>query len=97
MVDLSRRSFLRGLGAVLAAPAVARVTQLIPPLERARLNYLSLHQIARESIRMFLGTNAFLTNIDKQYQDIFAADAKVGTQLRIRLPNDYRLTTRDAA
>lgn len=85
---LNRRSFFRGLGAVLAAPAVARVTQLIPALDRARLNYLSLAQITRESIRLFVNTNAFIANIGEQYQAQFEGEAKVGSQLRIRLPVD---------
>jgi hypothetical protein len=93
MADLSRRSFVAGFGAILAAPAVARVTALIPPLERARLNYLSLNQITRESIRMFVETNAFLANIGSQYEGAFGGKAKIGTQLRIRLPSEYRLTS----
>lgn len=37
---ISRRSLFRGLGAILAAPAVAKVASLIPPVEAARVRSL---------------------------------------------------------
>jgi hypothetical protein len=92
MIELSRRSLFRGFAALLAAPAIARVTSLIPPLDRARLNYLTLHQITRESIKMFVETNAFMSDISGQYAEQFAQNSvKIGTQLRIRLPTDNRV------
>jgi hypothetical protein len=46
--------------------------------------------ITREAVRLFKNSNAFIGNIDSQYDDQFAkTGAKIGTQLRIRLPNDY--------
>lgn len=55
---------------------------------------LTLNMITRESIRLWKNSNAFLQNIDTQYDDQFAKDgAKIGTALRIRLPNQYRVRT----
>lgn len=51
---------------------------------------LTANQITREAIRLWTNTNAFLQSIDRQYDDSFAqSGAKIGTSLRIRLPNDY--------
>ena len=55
---------------------------------------LTLSQITRESVRLFTNENAFLRNINRQYDDQFSRDgAKIGSQLRIRLPNDYVVNT----
>lgn len=51
---------------------------------------LTIGGITREAIRLFMNSNAFIMNIDKQYDSSFAkTGAKIGQQLRIRLPNDY--------
>lgn len=51
---------------------------------------LTIGGITREAIRLFMNSNAFIMNIDKQYDPAFAkTGAKIGQQLRIRLPNDY--------
>jgi hypothetical protein len=48
---------------------------------------LTLNQITREAIRFWKNSNAFMQNIDSQYDATFALDgAKIGTALRIRLP-----------
>jgi hypothetical protein len=53
-------------------------------------NLLTTQQITREAIRLFRNSNAFLKNIDRQYDGQYARDgAKIGSTLRIRLPNDY--------
>ena len=53
-------------------------------------NLLTTSQITREALRRFVNSNAFLRNIDRQYDDQYARDgAKIGSTLRIRLPNDY--------
>ena len=50
--------------------------------------------ITKEAVRLFRNTNAFIQNIDKQYDDRFAqVGAKIGDSLRIRLPNDYTVRT----
>lgn len=49
--------------------------------------------ITRMAVRLFLNSNSFIKNINRQYDSQFAVDgAKIGTQLRIRLPNDYVAT-----
>lgn len=51
---------------------------------------LTIGGITREAIRLFMNSNAFIGNIEKQYDASFAKEgAKIGQQLRIRLPNDY--------
>lgn len=51
---------------------------------------LTIGQITREALRLFRNQNAFLQNIDTQYDSQFARDgAKIGATLRIRKPVDY--------
>jgi P22 coat protein - gene protein 5 len=51
---------------------------------------LTIGMITREALRLFVNSNAFLKNIDRQYDDQFAREgAKIGSTLKIRLPNDY--------
>lgn len=46
--------------------------------------------ITRLAVRLFKNSNAFIQNIDTQYDNQFAVEgAKIGDTLRIRLPNDY--------
>lgn len=55
---------------------------------------LTINMITREAVELWKNTNAFIQNIDKQYDDQFAKHgAKIGTSLRIRLPNDFTVTT----
>jgi len=55
---------------------------------------LTAQQITREALRLFKNSNAFLKSVDRQYDDSFARDgAKIGTSLKIRLPNDYTVRT----
>lgn len=55
---------------------------------------LTINMITREAVRLWKNSNAFLQNVDMQYDDSFAVPgAKIGTTLRIRLPNDYVVTT----
>lgn len=57
---------------------------------------LTINMITREAVMLFKNTNLFIQNIDTQYDSQFARDgAKIGTSVRIRLPNDY--TVRDGA
>lgn len=50
-------------------------------------------EITRKSIRLFINSNAFIKNIDRQYDSQFAVTgAKIGATLRVRLPNDYTVT-----
>ncbi len=51
---------------------------------------LTLGGITREAVRLWKNTNAFMQSIDRQYDDSYAVTgAKIGSQLRIRLPNDF--------
>ena len=51
---------------------------------------LTINMITREAVRLWKNTNSFIQHIDTQYDDQFAVTgAKIGTSLRIRLPNDY--------
>lgn len=59
---------------------------------------LTINMITREAVRLWKNSNAFLQNIDMQYDSSFAqTGAKIGTSLRIRLPNDYVVRTGAAA
>lgn len=59
---------------------------------------LTISMITREAVRLFQNTNAFIQNIDRQYDDSFAVNgAKIGSALKIRLPNDYVVRTGAAA
>ena len=55
---------------------------------------LTINMITREAVRLWKNSNAFLQNVDMQYDDSFAVSgAKIGSSLRIRLPNDFVVTT----
>lgn len=55
---------------------------------------LTINMITREAVRLWKNSNAFLQNVDMQYDDSFVVEgAKIGTALRIRLPNDFTVTT----
>lgn len=49
--------------------------------------------ITRYSIKLFTNTNWFIRSINRDYDDRFAVEgARIGAQLRVRLPNDYTVT-----
>jgi len=51
---------------------------------------LTINMITREAVRLWKNSNAFIQNIEHQYDDSFAVTgAKIGDSLRIRLPNDF--------
>lgn len=55
---------------------------------------LTINMITREAVRLWKNSNAFIQNVDMQYDDSFAVNgAKIGSSLRIRLPNDFTVTT----
>lgn len=55
---------------------------------------LTINMVTREAVRLFKNTNMFIKNMSVQYDDQFARDgAKIGTTLRVRLPNDYTVRT----
>src|SRR5262249_291638 len=53
-------------------------------------NIITISMITREAIEIFVNSTAFIKNIDRQFDDEFGrSGAKIGSQLRIRLPNDF--------
>ncbi len=55
---------------------------------------LTINMITRQAVRLWKNSNAFVQNVDMQYDDSFAVTgAKIGSTLRIRLPNDFTVTT----
>lgn len=55
---------------------------------------LTIDMITREAVRLWKNSNAFIQNVDMQYDDSFAqSGAKIGDSLRIRLPNDFTVAT----
>jgi P22 coat protein - gene protein 5 len=59
---------------------------------------LTINLITREAVRLWKNANAFVQHVDAQYDDSFAkTGAKIGTSLRIRLPNDFTVRTGPAA
>lgn len=55
---------------------------------------LTINMITREAIELFVNSNAFIKNLDRQYDADFGKQGeKIGSQLRIRLPNDYTTRT----
>lgn len=59
---------------------------------------LTINMITREAVRLWKNSNAFIQHVDMQYDDNFAkSGAKIGTTLRIRLPNDFTVRSGPAA
>ena len=87
---IGRRGFLGGLVGAFAAPAIVRVTSLMPLSVPRKSRLLTSNVSIREAMKRLNSSNAFLANINEQYPFDFAAEgAKIGTTLRIRLPNSY--------
>ena len=56
-------------------------------------NLLTVSMITREAVPVFVNSNAFIKNLNRQYDGEFGKNGeKIGSQLRIRLPNDYTVT-----
>ena len=54
---------------------------------------LTVSMITRYSIPLFMNSNLFMMSINRDYDDQFGIEgAKIGAQLRIRIPNDYSVT-----
>lgn len=54
---------------------------------------LTISMITRRAVMLFKNSNAFIQNLDMQYDDQYAVEgAKIGDTLRIRYPNDYTVT-----
>lgn len=56
-------------------------------------NLLTVSMITRYSVPLFLNSNMFLMSVNRDYDDRFGNEgAKIGAQLRVRIPNDYAVT-----
>lgn len=56
-------------------------------------NLLTISMITREAIPLFVNSNAFIKNVSRQFDSEYGRSGeKIGSQLRIRLPNDYVVT-----
>lgn len=104
MIAASRRTLITGLVALVAAPAIVKVASLMPvnaALQPGN-NLLTLDMITREAVRRFKNSNLFIRSMDAQFAEDrafyegeqwdkgFVADgAKIGSQLRVRLPSDF--------
>ncbi len=66
---IARRSILTGLVALVAAPAIVKVSSLMPvnAALQPRFDYMSLNEITREAVRLFKDSNVFLKELDAQY------------------------------
>jgi hypothetical protein len=85
----SRRRFLGGLIAAVAAPAIVRVDGLmrVRGIVMPVPGRLTVRMITRDAVLMFRNSNEFLRNLDRQYDEEFAMlGAPIGASLRIRLP-----------
>ncbi len=59
---------------------------------------LTINMISREAVRLWKNTNNFLRGMDTQYDNQYArTGAKIGSQLRIRLPVDFTVRSGAAA
>jgi hypothetical protein len=55
---------------------------------------LTPQMITKRALQLFRNSNAFLQSVDRQYDDQFARDgARIGSTLKIRLPNDYTVSS----
>lgn len=97
MIVSSRRGFIAGALALVAAPAIVRAASLmkVSPTETfviPRNNLLTINQITRDAVEMFRNSNLIISDI-RQYGEAFAASgAKIGDTLRIRFPREYTVT-----
>lgn len=98
MIEVGRRGFIGGLIALVAAPAIVRPESLmvIKPTETIilrRNSLLTIDMITREAVKLFVDSNAFLQNLNNQYEGEFGIEgAKIGSVLRIRMSSDYTVT-----
>jgi hypothetical protein len=88
----SRRRFLGGLIAAVAAPAVVRVDGLmrVRGIVMPVPGRLTVRMITRDAVLMFRNSNEFFRNLDRQYdqydEEFAMLGAPIGASLRIRLP-----------
>lgn len=74
--SMNRRGFLGGLISALVAPAIVRIDSIMPVkqviLTPKNINsLLTIDMITKEAIALFHNSNAFIKNIDKQYNYLY--------------------------
>ena len=79
---ISRRGIIGGLLGLVASPAIVHAASIMPvkaaPLyvppknTLLTLNMITRESIIREAIRLWKNSNAFMQNIDMQYENAFA-------------------------
>ena len=90
----SRRGFIGGLLAAVAAPAIIRTPGLLmrlapQPLLLPEPRLLSLDEVTRTAMLQWKYSNGFLQSIESQYNAIFGKEGTlIGRPLRIHLPKD---------
>src|ERR1700743_3639 len=58
---------------------------------------LTIDMITRLAVRLWKNENSFIRGIDMQYDDQYAVNgAKIGSNLRVRPPNDFTVRTGSA-
>jgi hypothetical protein len=88
---LSRRGLISSALASIPAAALRPLLAAVPALG-GMYNVLTMRTVYREAFMLFASSNPFLQAIDKQYEEEFGREgAKIGTTLRIRLPNSYEV------
>ncbi len=56
-------------------------------------NIITPSMVTRYAIKMYTNTNYFVQNVPRQFQDQFGIEgARIGAQLRVRIPNRYVVT-----
>lgn len=64
--------------------------RLRAPMGATMNTLLTMTAVTKEAVMLFKNSNAFVSNLDRQYDDRFGVEgAKIGANLLIRLPNDY--------
>lgn len=112
-MTVSRRSFIGGPAALVAAPAIVKVASLMPVrsispepegmfiLPPRGNTYLSINEITREAVRLFQETNLFLNKIDRQYDELHRTGERregiVVIRRRVLLPNPQADNRRQVA
>jgi hypothetical protein len=94
--ELERQTVVFGYSMYCRAEWLFEVTESAPVTpfvwQRMANSVLTLAQITRDAMRLWRNSNRFLRGVEAQYNNEFAADGvRVGAQLRVRLPSDFRL------
>lgn len=99
---MNRRSFLSGILAACAAPAIVRADSLMRIVPRDTSILLgdydviveagpSYAQITREALRVAHEKARFISSINRDYEEAFAEGFASTRELRIRMPNAYKV------